>query len=260
VNDILSLYSLAALAVFVYMASWFIAALLRRRNDIVDIAWGPGFLVVTLVALASQRPPSARLILIAALVALWALRLALHIASRNRGKSEDFRYAAWRREWGKWFYVRTFLQVFMLQGVFMLAISAAIVVVGADGGGPLGWLDALGVGVWLLGFVFEAVGDRQLAAFIRDPANKGRLIESGLWRYTRHPNYFGEATQWWGIWLIALSVPFGWIAAISPLTITWTLLFVSGIPMLEKKFEGRPDWEAYKARTSAFLPLPPRKG
>ena len=259
-GGIATLYGWAALVVLGYMTCWFVVALLRKRNDVADVAWGPGFVVVAGLALALQRPPSARLLLVAVLVALWAMRLAVHIASRGRGKAEDYRYAEWRRQWGRWFYLRTYLQVFVLQGLFMLAISASVVAVGANRGGPLGWLDAFGAAVWLVGFVFETVGDRQLAAFLRDPANAGSLIQGGLWRYSRHPNYFGEATQWWGLWLIALSVPWGWAAAVSPVAITYTLLFVSGIPLLEKRFEGRADWAEYKARTSAFVPLPPKRG
>jgi steroid 5-alpha reductase family enzyme len=207
-----------------------------------------------------QQPTSSRMWLVAALVLAWGVRLAIHVYSRNRGKAEDFRYAQWRKDWGKWFLIRSYLQVFVLQGLFMLGIAASIIVVGADGGGTLGWLDLLGVAVWLLGFVFESVGDAQLKAFVSDPASRGRILDTGLWRYTRHPNYFGEATQWWGLWLIALSVPMGWVAFVSPLLITWTLVFVSGVPMLEKKMAEKPGWAEYAARTSVFVPLPPKKG
>jgi steroid 5-alpha reductase family enzyme len=258
-DAILGMYGWAALAVFAYMTTGFVVALILRRNDIVDTMWGLGFVLITITALIAQQPISPRLWLVAALVGLWALRLALHIGFRNRGKTEDFRYAAWRRDWGKWFYLRTFFQIFMLQGFLMLVVAASIVVVGADGGGPLGWLDALGVAVWLLGFVFEAVGDWQLKRHIADPANKGVLMTSGLWRYTRHPNYFGEAVQWWGLWVIALAVPLGWVAVISPATITYLLRYVSGVPMLEKKMQKNPAWAEYAQRTSVFVPLPPSR-
>jgi steroid 5-alpha reductase family enzyme len=133
-----------------------------------------------------------------------------------------------------------------------------VIVVNAAPPAPLGWLDGLGVTVWLAGFCFEAFGDWQLLQFIRTPANKGKLMTSGLWRYTRHPNYFGEVTLWWGIWLMALSVPGGWLTVVGPLTITTLILKVSGIPMLEKPYEDRADFQAYKRRTSAFFPLPPK--
>ncbi len=124
---------------------------------------------------------------------------------------------------------------------------------------PLTLLDGLGIAVWLTGFFFEATGDWQLKQFVQNPANRGKLINTGLWRYSRHPNYFGEVTQWWGIYLIALSTPRGWITILGPITITVLILFVSGIPMLEKKYHGRPEFEAYKRRTSAFFPLPPKQ-
>ncbi|MDO8848790.1 MAG: DUF1295 domain-containing protein [Coriobacteriia bacterium] len=252
-------YLIAAAAVLGYMTVWYVIALVRKRNDLADTAWGLGFIMIAGLALLGQEPVSARLGLVAALVLAWGVRLAVHVYSRNRGKAEDFRYAQWRADWGKWFLIRTYLQVFLLQGVFMLAIAASIVVVGADGGGPLGWLDGLGVAVWLLGFVFESVGDAQLKAFVSDPASRGRILDTGLWRYTRHPNYFGEATQWWGLWLIALSVPNGWLAIISPLSITLVLLFVSGVPLLEKKMAEKPGWAEYARKTSVFVPLPPKE-
>jgi steroid 5-alpha reductase family enzyme len=121
-------------------------------------------------------------------------------------------------------------------------------------GGPLGFFDLVGFLVWITGFYFESTGDAQLARFVRDPINKGKIMQSGLWKYTRHPNYFGEVTQWWGIFIISLSVPFGIFTIIGPLTITYLILFVSGVPMLEKKYAGRADFEAYKKRTSVFFP------
>lgn len=257
---IMQAYLVAAAAVLGYMTVWYVIALVRKRNDLADTAWGLGFIMIAALAILGQDPISPRLTLVGVLVLAWGIRLAVHVYSRNRGKAEDFRYAQWRADWGKWFLIRTYLQVFLLQGVFMLLIAASIIVTGAGGGGPLGWLDALGVVVWLTGFVFESVGDAQLAAFVRDPASRGKILDTGLWRYTRHPNYFGEVTQWWGVWLIALSAPFGWVAVVSPLTITLLLLFVSGVPMLEKKMVEKPGWAEYAAKTSVFIPLPPKKG
>ena len=124
--------------------------------------------------------------------------------------------------------------------------------------GEINLLVIIGFIVWLIGFYFESVGDKQLANFIHNPENKGKLMTEGLWKYSRHPNYFGEVTQWWGIWIIALSVPYGWVAIIGPITITILILFVSGVPLLEKKYKGRSDFEAYKKRTSIFIPLPPK--
>jgi len=147
----------------------------------------------------------------------------------------------------------------MLQGLFLLLISTPALLVVGQRQPPPRWLDLAGALVWLAGFLFESVGDRQLAAFRSKPENRGRLIASGLWRYSRHPNYFGEALQWWGIAGIALSAPHGWLGLIGPTVITWLLLFVSGVPLLEKKYAGRPDWEEYKKRTSVFVPWPPKQ-
>ncbi|MBM3204878.1 DUF1295 domain-containing protein, partial [Candidatus Uhrbacteria bacterium] len=141
---------------------------------------------------------------------------------------------------------------------FLFLIVMPVLLINKHAGGSLGLLDFVGVAVWLLGFYFEAVGDAQLARFIKDPANKGKLMQSGLWAYTRHPNYFGEVTQWWGIWLVALSVPNSLFAMIGPLTITFLILKVSGIPMLEKKMAEHPDFAEYKRRVSVFIPMPRR--
>lgn len=252
----------AAGLVFAYMTAWFAAALAARRNDIADIAWGLGFISISLwLLLRPGAPLSARQCIVSALVALWGTRLAWHVGRRNLrpGRPEDRRYAEWRRAWGRWFVLRTYVQVFLLQGIFMLLIAAPLLVVGAAASPALGAMDWAGIAVWLVGFAFETVGDAQLARFLSGPAREGRIMDRGLWAWSRHPNYFGEATMWWGLGLIALSAPGGWMGLAGPVTITWLLTRVSGIPMLEARRAGDPAWEAYKARTSAFLPLPPRK-
>jgi len=253
---------IAAALVFVYMSSVFLVALKVRDNSIVDVAWGGGFLVVVAAVTGRSGLASGRQILVTALVSVWALRLLLHIHTRNRGRSgEDFRYRKWRETWGRWFVLRSYLQIFMLQGVVMWVVAAPILLVGSRGDRPLGPLDAAGSVVWLVGFLFETVGDWQLLRFKRSPASRGEIMTTGLWRFTRHPNYFGEVVVWWGLFLIALGAPHGWWALISPVTITFLLLRVSGIPMLEAKYEGRADFDRYKATTNAFLPwFPKRQG
>lgn len=252
----------AALVILVYMIGWFAVALLVRRNDVVDVAWGLGFITIAAWHLISAEGPSLRQYVMSALVTIWGARLAWHIARRNLrpGKTEDKRYAAWRRAWGKWLVPRSFLQIFMLQGLFMLLVSMPLHVAAAARGPAFGVLDALGVVVWVSGFVFEAMGDRQLKTFLADPKNRGHVMDRGLWAYTRHPNYFGEATMWWGIGILALSVSQGWVALLGPLVITWLLTSVSGVPLLEKEHRGEPEWDAYRARTSVFVPLPPVRG
>ena len=247
------------LILFAYMSMWFIASLIKKRNDVADVAWGLGFVLMTWASYVLSDDSGVRGILVGILVSIWGLRLAWHIHTRNKGKAEDYRYLAWRKEWGEWFYIRTYFQVYLLQGLFLFLIVLPVLLINKSAGAQLGILDFVGIVVWLVGFYFEAVGDAQLARFIKNPENKGKLMQSGLWAYTRHPNYFGEVTQWWGIWLVALSVPSGALAIISPITITFLILKVSGIPMLEKKMAEHPDFVEYKRRVSVLIPLLPKK-
>ena len=241
-----------------YAIAWFLIALVLRRNDVADIAWGLGFIVAAAVALLRQDMLTMRTEMVFALVLLWGIRLVLHVYVRNRGKGEDARYRKWREEWGRYATVRAFFQVFLLQSYLVIVIALPVTAAIHVGGPPLALLDAIGLAVFIVGFLFETVGDYQLLKFKGDPANRGRIIQSGLWKYTRHPNYFGEVTLWWGIYLIALSVPGAWITVFGPLTITFLILKVSGIPLLEKKYEGNADFAEYKRRTSAFFPMPPK--
>jgi len=250
---------IAALAVLSYMTVLFVVALFKKDNSIVDIGWGPGFILVAALTFFFWRGTTARQLLANGLVCVWALRLAVHIMARNRGRGEDYRYANWRRTWGRWFVPRSFLQIFMLQGFFLMIIAIPLILINRPGAGGLRLLDFTGAAVWTLGFLFEAVGDFQLKAFKADPANKGRIMDRGLWRVTRHPNYFGEAVMWWGIFLVALSEPGGWAAIVSPLVITGLLLRVSGVTLLEKKYEGNPAYADYVRGTNAFVPWFPRK-
>jgi len=256
---VFSLLLTAAIVVFVYMVVLFIVAQGLKNTSIVDIGWGFGFILVVAALLIREPELYPAKVLLTALVLVWGLRLSLHILLRNAGKPEDFRYARMREAWGKDFLVKSFFFVFMLQGLLMLAVSFSATVLFSSPARPLASLDLIGALVFALGFFFETVGDRQLAVHIRDPENKGELMTGGLWSLTRHPNYFGEATMWWGIALIALSSANGWAALLSPVVITVLLLFVSGVPLLERKHVGRPDWEAYKRRTSMFVPWFPKR-
>ncbi len=251
----------ASFAVFLYMSVFFLIAVARKDNSLADIAWGGGFILVALLTFfRAPGEAEARQVLVTGLVALWGVRLAVHIYFRNRGKAEDFRYAKWRRDWGKYFLLRSYLQVFLLQGALLVVIAWSVIFINMNPARGLSVLDALGLSVWMTGFFFEAVGDFQLHQFKKDPANKGRVMKTGLWRYTRHPNYFGEAAMWWGIFLMALPLDGGLAAIVSPLTITFLLLKVSGIPMLEKKLiETQEGYAEYARNTSAFVPWFPRK-
>lgn len=255
----LNLIQTEFLVVFLFMSGCFVVALKLGRNDIADIVWGMIFILAVVTALLTTGRISGRVIIVSALVFIWGGRLAFRIMSRNlKKKSEDFRYREWREEWGEHFLLRSFFQVFMLQGFLALVVVSPVLVIIASDNPPVNYLDCLGVLVWMVGFFFESVGDYQLDRFKSDPDNKGKVMKSGLWRYSRHPNYFGEVTMWWGIYLISLSVPYGYLAIIGPLTITFLILKVSGIPMLEKKYRNNPEFQEYARRTSAFLPLPPK--
>ncbi len=253
------LFVQAALIVFIYFLVFFLVAQVIKNNSIVDMGWGAGFVLLALVILVSQGAYVERNLLMTLLVTIWGGRLTYYIVKRNWGKPEDFRYAKWRQEWGQWLVPRAFLQVFMLQGLLMLVIGYPIVLVNASPQPGLNFFDYAGLLVWIIGFIFESVGDKQMAEFKKDPANKGHVIKSGLWRYSRHPNYFGEATMWWGIFLLALSVPSGLSAVISPLVITLLLLYVSGVPMLERKYKDNPEFQAYAKVTSKFFPWFPKQ-
>ena len=252
----MSYFIVLGLVLLGYMSLWFVVSLLKKRNDVADVAWGLGFDTLSWISFFFYGVGGLRGLIVCLLVSVWGLRLAWHIYSRNKNKPEDYRYQQWRQDWGKWFYLRSYFQIYLLQGTLLYLIVLPVLLINMSPGAPLGWLDFVGLAVWSLGFYFEAVGDSQLASFIKNPANKGKLMQSGLWAYTRHPNYFGEVTQWWGIWLIALSVPSGLIAVLGPLTITFLILKVSGVPLLEKKMASNPDFAAYKQRVSMFIPWP----
>jgi steroid 5-alpha reductase family enzyme len=254
---ILNVLLSTVLVIFIYMTFWYLVALIIKRNDIADVAWGVGFIVVA-VFLNIYYGSNLYSRVILGLTTMWGLRLAAHIYIRNKGKSEDFRYKKWREDWGKWFYIRTYLQVFLLQGFFMLLISFPAMVSVVTTYVDFQVYRSLGVVVWFIGFYFESLGDYQLSQFLKDPKNKGKIMMEGVWRYTRHPNYFGEVTQWWGIFLVGLSVPNGLISIIGPLTITFLILKVSGIPMLEEKYKDNPEFQEYKKRTNAFFPWFPK--
>lgn len=248
---------LVALCLFGYMAMWFGISQIKQRNDVADVAWGLGFVLVAWLTMWLGNIGGVGQWVASLMVTIWGVRLASHIYRRNRGKKEDFRYEQWRKEWGSLFVLRSFLQVYLLQGVLLFVIALGIMTINLQKT-SFGIELLVGMVVWLVGFYFESVGDAQLAAFVHNKKNKGKIMQTGLWRYTRHPNYFGEVTMWWGIWIISVGSG-SWWTILSPLTITFLILFVSGVPLLEKKYQGRKDWEEYKKKTSVFLPLPARR-
>jgi steroid 5-alpha reductase family enzyme len=249
----------AAVVAFCMIALWLLSLALRDAS-IVDIFWGLGFtMIAALTFLWTNDGSSARRGLIAAMVSIWGVRLATYLFWRNAGHGEDPRYAAMRRHWGERFWWVSFFTVFVLQGVLLWIVSLPAQLGQVAPGGPLGALDAVGVALFSLGLFFETVGDWQLARFKADPANAGRVMDRGLWRYTRHPNYFGDFCVWWGVFIVALSTPYGVWSAIAPALMSFLLMRVSGVPLLERSIhERRPRYAEYARRTSAFFPRPPR--
>lgn len=244
-------------AVFIYSCAGYSLALEYGRADVADVAWGPGILLAAALSFWLGGAHAARGLLVTALTAVWAARLSAHIHARNHGKPEDYRYRKWREEWGSSYKLRAFLQVFMLQGALMLVVALPVVVTNLSRDRAWGVFDLLGALVWMAGFAIESVADAQLARFAAEPANKGRLIQTGLWSWSRHPNYFGEVLLWWGLALVALPLDHGTLGLLGAGTITFFILKISGIPMLEERMRLKPGFDDYARRTSAFFPLPP---
>jgi steroid 5-alpha reductase family enzyme len=243
-----------------YMTALWAVSLALRNASIVDIFWGLGFVVAGLTYFVLGDGFDGRRILVLALVALWGLRLSGYIGWRNTGKGEDYRYQAMRERAGAAFWWRSYFQVFLLQGVLLWIISAPLLAsMDNTDPGHFSALDVLGALIWMVGIFFEAVGDYQLARFKADPANKGKVMRGGLWRYTRHPNYFGDATVWWGLWVIAAGTPWGWATVFAPVLMTALLLRVSGVALLERTItRRRPEYADYIESTSAFVPWFPK--
>ncbi len=261
--DISEVIRICGVAVFCYMSCWFIFGTLIKRNDVADIAWGLGFVLVALLAFSLNDNPGflAKTALI--LTGVWGFRLAAHILFRNRHKAEDFRYANWRKQWGNWYLVRSFGQVYLLQGALLLVVALPVIVTasGSHTTTVSAWA-AAGILTWAFGFYFESVGDWQLRRFVSNPKNKGKVMDIGLWRYTRHPNYFGEVTLWWGLWIVVMatdvSAPLKILSGAGPMAITLLILYVSGVPLLEKKYAANEAYQAYAKKTSKFFPRSPK--
>jgi steroid 5-alpha reductase family enzyme len=256
----LQVYFLALALIILLVTALWLFSLPLRNSSIIDIFWGTGFVACAWLYFALTRDGFApRKLLLVTLVTLWGLRLSLYILWRNWGKPEDFRYRAWRSEAGQKWWWQSFFRVFLLQGILLWIISIPLLAAqAAPQPARLTAVDLLGIGLWLMGFFFESVGDFQLARFKADPANRGRVLDQGVWRFTRHPNYFGDSAQWWGYYLIALAAG-GWWTVFSPLIMTALLLRVSGVGLLEKTLEARPGYREYIRRTSSFIPWFPRR-
>lgn len=251
-------FAVTAAVTALVIAAAFGISLWRGRYDTIDTVWGLGFVVIAVVTFGLSSGSLAFRITVTALTAIWGLRLAIHLHLRNRGKPEDRRYAEILAKAKGNPKAHMFRVVFLTQGAVMWIVSLPVQVAqyGEHVFGPLAYL---GIALWLVGFTFEAVGDHQLSRFTADPANKGTVLDTGLWRYTRHPNYFGDACVWWGLYLIACHSWVGAATLPAPLLMTFLLAKGTGKPLTEKHLANtRPGYAEYVARTSGFLPLPPK--
>lgn len=258
--EFLSIYLILFAVTIGLMTLLWALSLLLKNSSIVDIFWGAGFVIFAWVAFfITPGGFLGRKLLLTTLVTLWGLRLTIHILLRNWGKPEDFRYQVWRTQHGKKWWWYSYFQVFLLQGVLLTLIAAPLLAAQLSAApARLTALDYIAIPLWLVGFFFEAVGDWQLKRFKSDPANKGKVLDHGVWRYTRHPNYFGDAAQWWAYFLIAVAAG-GWWTVFSPILMTTLLLRVSGVSLLEKTLDSRPGYKEYAERTSEFIPWFPKK-
>jgi steroid 5-alpha reductase family enzyme len=253
-------WGINALLVLIYMGTFYLIALKRRNNSVADIAWGGGFILMALINLLLSPAIGWRQAAVTLLVLVWGSRLVLHIARRNRGKPEDFRYRKMRELWGEKAPLRSLTHVFLLQGILMLLVGLPIILINRSVP-PETWLDAAGFLIAAAGLVVEIVADHQLHRFIRyHKSEDNPIMIRGLWRYSRHPNYFGEAVIWWGLFLMAVNVQAGWAAVASPILMTCLLRFVSGVPLLEKRYQTIEPYRNYSRRTSIFVPWFPKKG
>ena len=299
-TDIIVNFTHAAVVVFGLLTMLWAISVAAKDASLIDIFWGFGFLVVAAVCLYIADVKTPYLWLLAAMPIFWGIRLSLYLAKRNLGHGEDVRYIAMRKRAEKkgmsemaW-RIRSLFTIYFGQGLLIMIVSAPIwvamatvfhigrhgwktvpstnpdvinrvMVTGSDYKIEIGTIAIFGALLWLIGFLFEAIGDAQLSKFIKsmksyDGAYEDKpVLDTGLWKYTRHPNYFGNACMWWGIWLVACQAPWGWVAIFAPLIMTFLLTKVSGRDLLERQLKKRPAYQDYVKRTSGFIPLPPKK-
>lgn len=257
-SNFIAVTGFSLLAVLVLMVATAVEGHRQGRVSVVDTAWGLGFVVVAAVAALVGDGAGWRRVALLVVVAAWGLRLAWHMHQRNSGKGEDPRYAAMlEKETGNPTLV-AIRKVYGIQGLSVWFVSLPIQVSAAAGDGIVA-VAVVGLLLWLLGVTFESVGDKQLKDFKADPSTKGKVMDRGLWSWTRHPNYFGDACVWWGIWLVAASAWPGVLTVLSPVAMTYFLVFATGARLLEKHMAQRPGYAEYQQRTSYFLPRPPRR-
>jgi steroid 5-alpha reductase family enzyme len=257
----MTLFLQASFIIFILVTLLWIWSVIIKNVSIVDIFWGFGFVVVNAFYVLMSGELTNRKLLILALVTLWGLRLTIYLAWRNIGKGEDFRYQTFRKDYGpKRYWWFSYFQVFLLQGGLIMFVSLPLLGIHmATDSGALNILDYIGVLVWLIGFAFEAVGDFQLARFKNNPANKGKVLNTGFWKYTRHPNYFGDSAVWWAFALFSIAAGSYW-QIIGSVVMTFLIIKVSGVALLERTLNhSKPEYADYIQKTNSFFPWFPKK-
>lgn len=235
---------------FIYLSTMVAIVQFKGDTSIANFTWGGGVMLVSLYTLFTFSSFLPRQIILTTLMVLWAVRLIVHVYKRYMGK--DPRFALWT--WKGWRALIINIGWIFGQIIMIVIMSYPVVLVNHSMSREFTYLDIIGLSVWIIGYLFEAISDYQLYVFMRDPTHKGHVMQTGLWRYSRHPNYFGEVLMWWGVYFITLSVPYGWTAIITPTTITMLLLFVTGIPWVEAAMADNPEYQEYKTHTSVFIP------
>jgi steroid 5-alpha reductase family enzyme len=243
--------------VAIYLTAMLILVQLKKDNTIGNFTWGGGCVLLALYTFFATKTYLPRQTLVTTLITLWGIRLIVYLYSRYK-KGADPRFVAWQQQWGRYALLASFWWIWIAQGALLLVMSYLGVFVNLVPSSDLNALDITGLIGWIIGFVFESVGDYQLYRFMKERHEPEAIMNRGLWRFTRHPNYFGEILMWWGLYLIALSIPWGWTTIISPLTINILLIFFTGIPWTEAVFKGNPQYELYKKKTSMLIPWWPR--
>lgn len=249
----------AFIDVLIFMSLVFAYAHRRKRYDLIDAAWGPAFIVAALFGYAWSSKNGTQL-LVTALVLLWGIRIAWHIGRRwLRSAQEDARYVELRKKWRGDVAVNTYFRIYVVQALLVIVISLPLLLIYTEGQSANPALVVIGCFVWFAGLATQAIADRQLELFVKRTSNHGKLMQTGLWRYSRHPNYFGEIMMWWAIFIISLSATGSLLGIIGPLTITYLIVRISGVPPSERRLEQKPGWKKYKDQTSVLIPLPPKK-
>lgn len=269
IESMLIIIGYSALFLLIYLLVAFVIGTIKKNNGLMDVFYGPGYFVLALssliLSLIFNKVVDLQQIVITSLVFVWAFRLATYVFIRNRSKPEDYRYQAMRKRWKTNVVLKSFIRIYMFQGLVIFIVAFPVWFVNINANPTINILNFSGITlwlggiIWLIGFLFESFGDYQLYKFKQNPENKGKVMDKGLWKYTQHPNYFGEVTQWWGIFVVALAVPFGFVSIIGPIFITYMIIKVSGIRLLNWRYRSDDKYAEYKKRTRVFFPWFPKK-